>query len=43
VKDGHIMTSRGPGTCFAFALALIRELDGAARADEVARGALCSG
>jgi 4-methyl-5(b-hydroxyethyl)-thiazole monophosphate biosynthesis len=43
VKDGRIMTSRGPGTCFAFALALIRELDGAARADEVAHGALFSG
>jgi 4-methyl-5(b-hydroxyethyl)-thiazole monophosphate biosynthesis len=43
VKDGHIMTSRGPGTCFAFALALIRELDGAARADEVARAAVYSG
>ncbi len=28
VKDGNLMTSRGPGTAFAFGLALARELAG---------------
>jgi len=40
VKDGNILTSRGPGTAFAFALALARELAGAAAADELAKGML---
>jgi len=40
VKDGNILTSRGPGTAFPFALALARELAGESVADELARGML---
>lgn len=40
VKDGNILTSRGPGTAFAFGLALARELAGDAAADELAKGML---
>jgi 4-methyl-5(b-hydroxyethyl)-thiazole monophosphate biosynthesis len=40
VKDGNILTSRGPGTAFAFGLALARELAGAAKADELAQAML---
>ncbi|MFW6163679.1 MAG: DJ-1 family glyoxalase III [Planctomycetota bacterium] len=36
VLDGNILTSRGPGTAFAFGLALCRELAGDAKADELA-------
>ena len=36
VKDGNIMTSRGPGTAFAFGLALARELAGPESADALA-------
>jgi len=36
VKDGNVLTSRGPGTAFAFGLALARELAGAEAADGVA-------
>lgn len=28
-KDGHLITSRGPGTSFEFALAIVEELLGA--------------
>lgn len=35
VKDGKIVTSRGPGTAMDFALALIEELCGRERRDEV--------
>ena len=37
VKDGNIVTSRGPVTAFAFGLALARELAGDAAADELAQ------
>jgi len=40
VKSGNIITSQGPGTALAFALALARELAGPAKADELARGML---
>ena len=34
--DGSLMTSRGPGTSFEFALALVRELYGEEKESEVA-------
>ncbi|KAJ8400739.1 hypothetical protein AAFF_G00395080 [Aldrovandia affinis] len=34
-KDGHIITSRGPGTSFEFALAIVEELMGAEVAAQV--------
>ena len=40
VVDGHIVTSRGPGTAMAFALKLIECLDGADNARNVAAGML---
>ena len=40
VKDANMLTSRGPGTAFAFGLALARELAGDAAADELARAML---
>lgn len=44
VVDGRIITSRGAGTAAAFALAIVREVGGAAAAAEVARGmALAAG
>ena len=36
VTDGHIITGRGPGLTFAFALALLERLQGKQAADEVA-------
>lgn len=33
-KDGHILTSRGPGTSFEFALAIVEELSGKEVADQ---------
>ena len=38
VTDGNIVTSRGPGTSIAFALALVETLAGRAKRDEVAAG-----
>ncbi|MBI4361898.1 MAG: DJ-1/PfpI family protein [Euryarchaeota archaeon] len=35
VQDGNLVTSQGPGTTMAFALALLERLAGRARADEV--------
>ena len=35
VQDGHLITSRGPGTAMDFALALIENLVGKAKRDEV--------
>jgi 4-methyl-5(b-hydroxyethyl)-thiazole monophosphate biosynthesis len=40
VKDGNLITSRGPGTAFDFALALTKELAGEKRAEEVGKGML---
>ncbi|NCC51468.1 MAG: DJ-1/PfpI family protein [Spartobacteria bacterium] len=38
VIDGTMVTSQGPGTCFAFALALIGCLDGDEKAQRIAEG-----
>lgn len=38
VRDGKILTSRGPGTAMDFALALIEALSGKAKRDEVETG-----
>jgi protein deglycase len=40
VQDGHVITSQGPGTGFAFALALVRLLAGAEKARDVGRALL---
>jgi 4-methyl-5(b-hydroxyethyl)-thiazole monophosphate biosynthesis len=37
VKDGRVITSRGPGTAVEFGLALVRELCGDAKAQAVAQ------
>lgn len=37
VKSGKLVTSQGPGTAIEFAIALVRELAGAAQADELER------
>lgn len=43
VVDGHVLTSQGPGTAFAFALAILTYFDGRGKAQEVARAALLPG
>jgi len=40
VKDGNIITGRGPGFVFQFGLAIVEELQGKDKADEVAGGLL---
>ena len=40
VKDGNIITGRGPGFVMDFGLAIVEELQGKAKADEVASGLL---
>jgi len=40
VKDGNIITAKGPGMVFDFALAIVAELTGPENADEVAAGML---
>lgn len=40
VEDGNIITSRGPGTAFDFALAIVNRLVGKEKATEVASGML---
>ncbi|MDR0814474.1 MAG: DJ-1/PfpI family protein [Bacteroidales bacterium] len=40
VTDGNIITGRGPGFVFEFALAIVAELQGKTKADEVAEGLL---
>lgn len=37
VVDGSLVTSQGPGTSFEFALAMVRLVDGAAKADAMAK------
>lgn len=38
VIDGRVVTSQGPGTSMAFALALVSIVDGEAHAEEIGRG-----
>lgn len=40
VEDGQVITSRGPGTVFEFALTLVRRLVGAAKATELRQAML---
>ncbi|KAJ8917252.1 hypothetical protein NQ315_002269 [Exocentrus adspersus] len=40
VIDGNLITSRGPGTAFDFALAIVQALEGKEKAQEVAKGML---
>jgi 4-methyl-5(b-hydroxyethyl)-thiazole monophosphate biosynthesis len=40
VKDGNIITGKGPGFAFDFGLAIVEELQGKAKADKVAAGLL---
>lgn len=40
VTDGVIITSRGPGTAFEFALALVRQFDSPTKAENLARAML---
>ena len=35
VIDGKLVTSRGPGTCFEFALALVEELQSKNKKDSI--------
>jgi 4-methyl-5(b-hydroxyethyl)-thiazole monophosphate biosynthesis len=42
VRDGNIITSRGPGTALEFALALVDALQGAEQAQEVREATLAS-
>jgi 4-methyl-5(b-hydroxyethyl)-thiazole monophosphate biosynthesis len=37
VEDGNLITSRGAGTALDFGLALVRQLFGSAKADEIAK------
>lgn len=43
VVDGPLTTSRGPGTALEFALTLVAQLAGRAKADELRRGLLVAG
>ncbi|KAH8297471.1 hypothetical protein KR044_012637, partial [Drosophila immigrans] len=40
VQDGNLITSRGPGTAYEFALKISEQLAGAEKAQEVAKGLL---
>lgn len=40
VKDGHVLTSRGPGTAFEFALAIVEELQGKDKKEKLVPGML---
>lgn len=42
VRDGQLLTSRGPGTAYVFSLRLAEALVGLAKAQEVAKGMLLS-
>ena len=35
VVDGKLVTSRGPGTCFEFALAVVEQLQGKEKSDSL--------
>ena len=37
VVDGHLITSQGPGSTLEFALAIVREIEGAAKAEQLAK------
>ncbi len=37
LREGNVLTSQGPGTAMEFALALVREIAGGDKADELAR------
>lgn len=37
VQDGQATTSRGPGTCFEFALSLVEQLYGKEKMDEISK------
>ncbi|CAG0895955.1 unnamed protein product [Darwinula stevensoni] len=41
VIDGHLITSRGPGTSFEFALAIVEKLEGKEKADSLIPPMLC--
>ncbi|MEI6437287.1 MAG: DJ-1 family glyoxalase III [Candidatus Omnitrophota bacterium] len=43
VKDGNILTSRGPGTALVFGLAVLESLCGPASRDKIARDMLVAG
>lgn len=43
VQDRNLVTSQGPGTAFAFALALVERLAGKETADQVRKGLLLAG
>ena len=38
VRDGHLITSQGPGTCFDFALSIVSALENPDAARKIARG-----
>lgn len=40
-KDGTVVTSRGPGTAIEYAVALVEELYGKEKADEVSGPLVC--
>jgi 4-methyl-5(b-hydroxyethyl)-thiazole monophosphate biosynthesis len=43
VVDGNVITSRGPGTALEFALVLVEQLEGKARAEELRTAMLVAG
>lgn len=43
IQDGNIITSRGPGTAFSFALKIVENLAGKAKSDIIAEQVLCGG
>ena len=43
VTDGHLITSRGPGTALEFSLAIVELVQGKAAADKLAAGMIVLG